>query len=52
LTALLQQHGFERIEFGEPQDYHAALAPCLRVTAIKPPATPSLATPGLSGRLS
>lgn len=44
LTLLLEQNGFGRIEFEEPQDYHAALAPCLRVTAIKP-----FAPTGLSG---
>ena len=36
LTRILEQYGFERIEFSDPQDYHAALAPCLRVTARKP----------------
>jgi hypothetical protein len=35
LTALLEAAGFRKVEERRPQDYHAALEPCLRVEATK-----------------
>jgi len=35
LVRSLEQAGFEQIEKGEPQDYHAKDEPCLRVSCVK-----------------